>query len=36
MNPKQGITTLDEFIIGRQEEFKYANGDLFILLAIPS
>ncbi len=32
MNPKQGIVTLDEFIIQRQKEFRYANGDLSRLL----
>ena len=32
MNPKQGSITLDEFIIQRQKEFRYANGDLSRLL----
>jgi fructose-1,6-bisphosphatase I len=32
MDPKKGIVTLDEFIIKRQQEFKYTTGDLSRLL----
>ena len=32
MDPKKGIITLDEFIIKRQQEFKYTTGDLSRLL----
>lgn len=32
MDPKKGIVTLDEFIINRQQEFKYTTGDLSRLL----
>lgn len=32
MDLKKGIVTLDEFIIKRQEDFKYAKGDLSRLL----